>query len=103
MCLLDHIKYDFVGRFENLNEDVKAIMNRIGAPPMTAFDVGGNLHPTRANEKLLTYINSSAIYEAVKRMYRMDMAAPLNGIVYEPPDVLRDLYEHGEGDVAKGV
>ena len=102
MCLLNHIKYDFVGRFENLDEDVKTIMGRIGAPPMTAFAVGGKANPTGANKKLLTYINSKHMYDSVKRMYGMDMAAPLNGIVHEPPDVLKAMYGEAQDAPKKG-
>ncbi|CAI7907543.1 unnamed protein product, partial [Closterium sp. NIES-53] len=53
LCGLDRIRYDLVGRFERMEEDVKAVMMRLGRQPGDAFDFGKKIHPTKSRDQLL--------------------------------------------------
>ncbi|CAI5504359.1 unnamed protein product, partial [Closterium sp. Naga37s-1] len=53
VCALGLIKYDFVGRFENLEKDAKYVVNRFGGDHLDIFNFGINAHQTRADEKLV--------------------------------------------------
>lgn len=52
VCGLDFIKYDFVGRFENMDSDVAHVLKRLGRPRGSAFELGKNAHPTAASARL---------------------------------------------------
>ncbi|CAI7920476.1 unnamed protein product, partial [Closterium sp. NIES-54] len=53
VCFMQMIKYDFVGRFENLEEDAKYVVNRFGGDHLDIFNFGVNAHQTRADTKLV--------------------------------------------------
>ncbi|CAI7786710.1 unnamed protein product [Closterium sp. NIES-54] len=52
LCGLDRIRYDYVGRFESMDADVKALMHRFGRDPGDAFDFGKKIHPTKSRDQL---------------------------------------------------
>ncbi|CAI5519554.1 unnamed protein product [Closterium sp. Naga37s-1] len=52
LCALDRIKYDFVGRFENMDEDVMTLMRRFGREPGDAFSFGKKLQKTKSRGRL---------------------------------------------------
>ncbi|GJP34520.1 hypothetical protein CLOM_g18958 [Closterium sp. NIES-68] len=93
LCGLDRIKYDFVGRFENMEEDVKHIMRRLGREPGDAFDFGKKIHPTKSRDQMLKLYSDAATYFKVKSTYRSDMDEPFNGIHYDPPPELSEKFE----------
>ena len=95
MCRLNDIKYDFVGRFEELEADAKVVMDRFGAPPLNAFSLGKALRQTNSSDKILRHYDTKELHGKVKNMYGMDLAFPLNKIVYDAPDAIRELYENG--------
>ncbi|CAI5930038.1 unnamed protein product [Closterium sp. NIES-65] len=96
LCGLDRIRYDYVGRFESMDADVKALMHRFGRDPGDAFDFGKKIHPTKSRDQLLKLFNKET-YDIVRRVYGMDMHAPLNNISYAPPEELRRIFEEGAG------
>ncbi|CAI7823905.1 unnamed protein product [Closterium sp. NIES-53] len=53
LCKLNSIRYDFIGRFENLEEDVAKVMQQFGKEGKDAFNIGHGAHPTNASDKLL--------------------------------------------------
>ncbi|CAI5963106.1 unnamed protein product [Closterium sp. NIES-65] len=53
LCKLNSIRYDFIGRFENLEEDVAKVMRQFGKEGKDAFNIGHGAHPTNASDKLL--------------------------------------------------
>ena len=95
MCRLNDIKYDFVGRFEELEADAKVVMDRFGAPPLNAFSLGKSLRQTNSSDKILRHYDTKELYGKVKNMYGMDLAFPLKEVVYDAPDTIRELYENG--------
>ncbi|CAI5464859.1 unnamed protein product [Closterium sp. Yama58-4] len=77
VCDLDSVKYDYVGRFEQLEEGVEYVMNHLGTSPLKAFGVGKEAHRTDADAHLRgMYTNE--IYEMVKGLYASDFNIPLN-------------------------
>ncbi|GJP48622.1 hypothetical protein CLOM_g7913 [Closterium sp. NIES-68] len=96
LCGLDRIKYDYVGRFESMDRDVQALMERFGRNAGDAFDFGKKIHPTKSREQMQQMITRKATYDIIKRVYAMDMDTPLNNISYESPEELRKIYEVGE-------
>ena len=99
MCRLNDIKYDFVGRFEELEADAKVVMDRFGAPPLTAFSLGKSSRQTNSSDKILKHYDTKELYGKVKNTYGMDFAFPLNEIVYDAPHTIRELYEkRGSGN-----
>ncbi|CAI5519543.1 unnamed protein product [Closterium sp. Naga37s-1] len=99
LCGLDRIRYDYVGRFENMDADVKALMHRFGRDPGDAFDFGKKIHPTKSRDQLQQMFSNKETYDIVRRVYGMDMHAPFNNISYDPPEELSRIYE-GSGEAA---
>ncbi|CAI5528137.1 unnamed protein product [Closterium sp. Naga37s-1] len=97
LCGLDRIRYDYVGRFESMDADVKALMHRFGRDPGDAFDFGKKIHPTKSRDQLPNLFKNKETYDIVRRVYGMDMHAPLNNISYAPPEELRRIFEEGAG------
>ncbi|CAI5499235.1 unnamed protein product [Closterium sp. Naga37s-1] len=92
ICFMDKIKYDFVGRFENLEEDAKYVVNRFGGDHLDIFNFGVNAHQTRADEKLAKKYDKET-YELVKRVFARDLHIPLNNITQQAPSVLVAMFE----------
>ncbi|CAI5466488.1 unnamed protein product [Closterium sp. Yama58-4] len=92
ICFMDKIKYDFVGRFENLEEDAKYVVNRFGGDHLDIFNFGVNAHQTRADTKLAKKYDKET-YELVKRVFARDLHIPLNNITQQAPSVLVDMFE----------
>ncbi|CAI5504382.1 unnamed protein product [Closterium sp. Naga37s-1] len=92
ICFMDKIKYDFVGRFENLEEDAKYVVNRFGGDHLDIFNFGVNAHQTRADEKLAKKYDKET-YELVKRVFARDLHIPLNNITQQAPSVLVEMFE----------
>ena len=91
ICLLNSIKYDFIGRFENLSTDAHKIMNRLKAPPTNAFSLGEKVHPTNSSAKIVNLYDKET-YLRVKSMYKMDLDVELNDIHYTPPEALANAF-----------
>eukprot|EP00475_Leptophrys_vorax_P005164 TRINITY_DN13113_c0_g2_i2.p1 TRINITY_DN13113_c0_g2~~TRINITY_DN13113_c0_g2_i2.p1 ORF type:complete len:140 (+),score=21.22 TRINITY_DN13113_c0_g2_i2:112-531(+) len=89
VCRLDAIKFDFVGQFERLADDVASIMGRLNQTleGSSAFSVSKSAHPTNATNKLRELYDEVSFKEA-SQLYAMDISIPLNGIHYEPPPEL---------------
>ncbi|CAI5938846.1 unnamed protein product [Closterium sp. NIES-65] len=92
VCFMQMIKYDFVGRFENLEEDAKYVVNRFGGDHLDIFNFGVNAHQTRADTKLVKKYTKDA-YELVKEVYAQDFFIPLNNITQTAPPVLSQIFE----------
>ncbi|CAI5944021.1 unnamed protein product, partial [Closterium sp. NIES-64] len=53
VCRFDAIKFDFIGRFENLDADVAEVLHRLNKTDASgAFSIGLNAHRTNAEDKL---------------------------------------------------
>ncbi|CAI5534712.1 unnamed protein product [Closterium sp. Naga37s-1] len=52
ICALGSIKYDFVGRFERLEEDVKTVVDRFGGEHLDVFRFGKGAHFTDTDRRL---------------------------------------------------
>lgn len=91
MCALNEIKYDFVGRFENLEEDAKKVMGIIGVEKLSAFSIGKKDHPTNASSRLTTFYDED-VFRSVKCTYSMDFEIPFNNISFRPPEILLEKY-----------
>lgn len=93
VCRLNDIKYDFIGHFESLEADSKALLQQLQEhlslkksdvqelKPMAAADVESQLD---------TYYYGHAI-RVVGNLYRSDMKSPLNSIKYTVPKKLLHL------------
>ncbi|GJP33706.1 hypothetical protein CLOM_g18228 [Closterium sp. NIES-68] len=92
ICFMDKIKYDFVGRFENLEEDAKYVVNRFGGDHLDIFNFGVNAHFTNADSKLAKKYDKET-YELVKKIFARDLHIPLNNITQAAPVVLVDMFE----------
>ncbi|GJP48615.1 hypothetical protein CLOM_g7906 [Closterium sp. NIES-68] len=98
VCRFNKIRFDFVGRFENLAEDVGKVLQRLNRTvgASGAFKISKDAHPTNAGAKLLELYDEQSFKEG-SLLYAMDMEIPLNGIHFEPPDSLVDKF--GESNV----
>ncbi|CAI7786830.1 unnamed protein product [Closterium sp. NIES-54] len=70
LCALDRIKYDFVGRFENMDEDVMALMRRFGREPGDAFSFGKKLQKTKSRGRLSDAFANKSMDEDVMTLIR---------------------------------
>ncbi|CAI7841186.1 unnamed protein product [Closterium sp. NIES-53] len=95
VCALGLIKYDFVGRFENLEKDAKYVVNRFGGDHLDIFNFGINAHQTRADEKLVKMYDKET-YERVKKIYALDLEIPFNNVTHAIPKPLFDRFESNE-------
>ncbi|CAI5499237.1 unnamed protein product [Closterium sp. Naga37s-1] len=95
VCALGLIKYDFMGRFENLEEDAKYVVNRFGGDHLDIFNFGVNAHQTRADEKLVQMYDKET-YERVKKLYALDLEIPFNDVSHSIPKPLFDRFESNE-------
>lgn len=89
---MNSIKYDFVGKFENLQDDVKKVAARYGGQHVDVFNFGRNAHYTNATGRLAKVYDQDS-YNAVKRIYAQDFYVGLNNITHETPEVLQRLFE----------
>ncbi|CAI5481047.1 unnamed protein product [Closterium sp. Yama58-4] len=89
ICALSSIKYDFVGRFEHLEEDVKTVVDRFGGEHLDVFRFGKGAHFTDTDRRLAKLYDKDT-YERVKKIYAMDFYIAMNNITHETP---RALYE----------
>ena len=101
ICALNLIKYDFVGRFENLANDSALVAQKMGAEEkglglMTAYD---SPHKTGSDRKLRVHYDKETT-ELVKEGYWMDIKIPLNNIDFKVPGVLRNVRDHPEIRIA---
>ncbi|CAI7793368.1 unnamed protein product [Closterium sp. NIES-54] len=92
LCKLDAIRYDFIGRFENLEEDVAKVMRHFGEEEKNPFHDAHWAHPTNASARLLELYDKSA-YEDATITYNSEFSVPLNGLEYRPPQALADMFE----------
>lgn len=63
LCGLDDVKYNFVGKFETLAEDVKSVTARFGHKNLSVFKF--NVHPTNTDSKLqnlYTKVSTAALF-----------------------------------------
>ncbi|GJP42346.1 hypothetical protein CLOM_g1920 [Closterium sp. NIES-68] len=92
VCRLNDIRFDFVGHFENLAEDVPVVMQRLNRTITSeAFSIGKSAHPTNARDKFLDLFDQRAYDEAVEFL-SIDMTVPLNNISFSPPPRLLELF-----------
>ncbi|CAI5515173.1 unnamed protein product [Closterium sp. Naga37s-1] len=100
LCGLHMIRYDEVGLFETLHDDVRRVvtrLNRSQVDPARIFKLGSQIHKTRAEQRMRAAYDKETI-EIVRQAYAADFHVPLNHIDYDIPDVLRDIAEgKGEG------
>ncbi|CAI7907738.1 unnamed protein product [Closterium sp. NIES-54] len=62
VCRLNDIRFDFVGHFENLGEDVPVVMQRLNRTITSeAFSIGKSAHPTNARDKFLDLFDKCAM------------------------------------------
>ncbi|GJP37849.1 hypothetical protein CLOM_g24131 [Closterium sp. NIES-68] len=99
VCALSAIKYDFVGRIESLQEDARAVVERVGAAGhgdgaghLEVFEADGTGKAADADASLARLYDKDT-YEAVKGIYAMDFYVALNNITQPAPHVLHDLLE----------
>ena len=52
ICNLASIKYDYIGYFERMAEDVKTVVDRFGGQHIDIFNFGINAHFTNTDKKL---------------------------------------------------
>ncbi|CAI5464857.1 unnamed protein product [Closterium sp. Yama58-4] len=92
VCRLNDIRFDFVGHFENLAEDVPVVMQRLNRTITSeAFSIGKSAHPTNARDKFLDLFDKKA-YDEATEFLSMDMKVPLNNISFSPPPRLLELF-----------
>ncbi|GJP39851.1 hypothetical protein CLOM_g24185 [Closterium sp. NIES-68] len=92
LCGLDMMKYDIVGRYENLQEDVQRVVTRLNRSTeraMEIFKLGSQFHKTRAEQRMRAAFDKETI-KLVESAYAVDFDVPLNNIRYSVPDVLQD-------------
>eukprot|EP00271_Cylindrocystis_brebissonii_P022373 TRINITY_DN8592_c0_g1_i1.p1 TRINITY_DN8592_c0_g1~~TRINITY_DN8592_c0_g1_i1.p1 ORF type:complete len:741 (-),score=152.52 TRINITY_DN8592_c0_g1_i1:297-2519(-) len=89
MCMLDSIKYDFIGHFETLDADVAHIMARLGTSAHSAFSLGKAAHPTNSTQMLTELYGKQETIDMARHVYSMDFNIPLNSISYDLPIELR--------------
>lgn len=93
VCQLNDIKYDFIGRFESLEADSKALIRRLKDHLSLKESDVQELKPLEAvdvENQLDTYFSSHAT-RAVGKLYRSDMKSTLNSIKYAVPKALLQL------------
>ncbi|CAI6006722.1 unnamed protein product [Closterium sp. NIES-65] len=73
-CRFDKIRFDFVGRFENLAEDVGLVLQRLNRTvgESGAFKISKDAHPTNAGSKLLELYDEECedVGEVLRRLNR---------------------------------
>ncbi|CAI5480603.1 unnamed protein product [Closterium sp. Yama58-4] len=82
LCVLDRIKYDFVGRFESMDEDVMTLMRRFGREPGDAFSFGKKLQKTKSRGRLSEAFANKKTFDTVSHVYSLDVNNTLNHIVF---------------------
>ncbi|CAI5511344.1 unnamed protein product [Closterium sp. Naga37s-1] len=103
LCGLNHIKYDVVGRFEHMQQDVQAVLSALGKPAVAEEERGGKVedpfaagkgvHFTNSSNRVFDMIQDKETYLRVKRIYAMDMHSTLNDLHYDPPADLAKKFE----------
>ncbi|CAI5496901.1 unnamed protein product [Closterium sp. Naga37s-1] len=95
ICGLAHVQYDFVGRFEHLEEDVRQVTARFNDSHLDIFNFGKSVHATNSEAQLARLYDRDTVL-TVSRIFKSDLNVPLN-ITYDTPDILRKLVEGGAG------
>ncbi|CAI5980672.1 unnamed protein product [Closterium sp. NIES-64] len=110
VCGLNHIKYDVVGRFEHMQQDVQQVLSALGKPAVAQeeqqgaeagrgrkvedpFAAGKGVHFTNSSNRVFDMIQDKETYLRVKRVYAMDMHSTLNDLHYNPPADLAKKFE----------
>ncbi|CAI5999523.1 unnamed protein product [Closterium sp. NIES-65] len=94
ICGLAHVQYDFVGRFEHLEEDVRRVTARFNDSHLDIFNFGKSVHATNSEAQLARLYDRDTVL-TVSRIFKSDLNVPLNNITYDMPDILRKLVEGG--------
>ncbi|GJP32287.1 hypothetical protein CLOM_g16873 [Closterium sp. NIES-68] len=94
ICGLAHVQYDFVGRFEHLEEDVRRVTARFNDSHLDIFNFGKSVHATNSEAQLARLYDRDTVL-TVSRIFKSDLDVPLNNITYDMPDILRKLVEGG--------
>ncbi|CAI5486510.1 unnamed protein product, partial [Closterium sp. Naga37s-1] len=78
-CQFDKIRFDFVGRFENLAEDVGLVLQRLNRTvgESGAFKISKDAHPTNAGSKLLELYDESGAFEISKDAHATNVGSKL--------------------------
>ncbi|GJP43484.1 hypothetical protein CLOM_g2938 [Closterium sp. NIES-68] len=93
ICALGAMKYDFVGRFERMEEDVKVVVDKFGGKHLDVFKFGKGAHFTDTDRRLAKLYDKDT-YERVKKIYAMDFYIAMNNITHETPRALYEMYEN---------
>ena len=70
ICGLSEIKYDFVGRIEDLDHGVDYVMDQLHAEKLDSFTLGKAAHPTAANSVLQELYNNKVSFIQKFRMFQ---------------------------------
>lgn len=93
LCGLHALRYDFVGRHEDLRRDALALgsLLRLDATPPSGASYGweGNRNASRL---LARHFRSRALVRRVANIYRDDVNAPLNGVAFSAQLVFGDSF-----------
>lgn len=90
LCALSQVRYDFVGRMENLEEDSKRLMEALDMRTDSKLSELGHTHATNSDAKLLKHYTQELVGR-VREVYGPDVKIPLNGIVHMPPTALQAM------------
>jgi len=71
--MIDFIKYDFIGRYENFSADLAHIINKV-SPDKFEFDIPRPRNKTKAMEELNAYFDDDSI-KIVRKIYANDFTA----------------------------
>ncbi|CAI5482475.1 unnamed protein product [Closterium sp. Yama58-4] len=102
ICGLAHVQYDFVGRFEHLEEDVRRVTARFNDSHLDIFNFGKSVHATNSEAQLARLYDRDTVL-TVSRIFKSDLNVPLNNITYDMPDILRKLVEGGPSSGTKSA
>jgi hypothetical protein len=98
-CNLKDIKFDFVGHFESLGDDLERLWGlmskRLGRNLTINQDLvekGHSFHLTKSDNKLLEFYNAELVKQ-VAELYAVDMDNRLNGVHYEVPPPLQAMVQ----------
>ena len=88
LCALHQLRYDFVGRHDELRHDTLALEGLLGvrATPPSGSQYGwdGNRNASRLLDR---FYKTRAMVARVGALFRADLSVPLNGIQFRAKDV----------------
>ncbi|CAI5958788.1 unnamed protein product [Closterium sp. NIES-64] len=90
LCALDHIQYDYVGHFENLEDGVRVVTARYNHSNIHLFKFGKEAHATGTDLKLARLYDAETV-RRVSKVYSKDFNITLNNIHFDVPPVLQKL------------